>query len=391
MTVPSHSKDSNDSRVSASGEDFGVKSKFIAKRRETVQEIWKVIEKYCVVLVHGTPCSGKSTLGYLVARHARKRLKEPYDTVLISPWRPNPGEAAATVLREACTKQLPMRTFDQSITQRRVLFIIDDAQTTYSDTDLWNIYLKQCSNGNTPAKFLLLARYGSTSKWKNELPMVTLWQPISSQQVFLRPPSLPNYPNISISFNITELTDAVRQHEREFNKHRLTNDAIEALFNVSSGHAGLVRSLLGIVFDEHEASFREDSIAEINAEAFMLYISDTPALLMKICQRVVKRSLIWADSFEGFQLEHRDLVKRILEQGPVIYDRNDENHAFLYQHGICQGHMERVRWHLSKPHEIISVVKVTPDSVAENTTYVGMGIWEGERIILVFPTEIHAR
>ena len=152
MTVPSGS---NDSCVSESGRTFGVKSKYIAKRRETIQEIWEALETCSVVLVRGTPCSGKSTLGYLVARHARKRLKEPYDTVLVPFWYPKPGETAAEILRDACAKQLPERKFGEGISQRRVLFIIDEAQTTYSNLDPWNVHLKECSNGNTPAKFLL--------------------------------------------------------------------------------------------------------------------------------------------------------------------------------------------------------------------------------------------
>ncbi len=386
MTVPSHSKDSNDSCLS---EDFGVKSKFIAKRRETVQEIWKVIEKYCVVLVRGTPCSGKSTLGYLVARHAREILKEPYDTVHIPRWHPEPQETAEDILRKACTPELVKKQIDKNISQWRVFFIIDEVQTSYWDESLWGNYLKACSNNSTPAKFLLLGYCGRISKWKPEATPEILGP---GQQIFLWAPSLPHYPQISISFNLPELTDAVRQHEREHNKYyHLTDAAIESLLHVSRGHAGLATSLLGIVFDAHEASSREGSIAEISAEAFMLYISDTSALLRKLCQRVVNRSLVKADHFGGFQLEHRDLVKRILEQGPVIYDSKDDNHAFVFSSGICQGHMERVRWHVSKSHEIISVVKVTPDSVAENTTYVGEGIWEGECTILAFPTEIHAR
>ena len=44
------------------GHGFGAKSKFIAKRRDTVQESWGAIE---VILVCGTPCSGKSTPGYV--------------------------------------------------------------------------------------------------------------------------------------------------------------------------------------------------------------------------------------------------------------------------------------------------------------------------------------
>lgn len=166
---------------------------------------------------------------------------------------------------------------------------------------------------------------------------------------------------------------------------------LRALFDVSSGHAGLVISLLGHVVDAHEASFRQDYIAEISAEAFTRYISDTSALFTNLHSRAVGRSMFTADKHNGVQIGHRDLVKRILERGPVIYDSKDDNHTFVYQHGICQGHMERVRWHGSKPQEILSVVKMTPGSGGGYSMDGDENTWEGERTILVFPTEIHAQ
>lgn len=63
-----------------------MKSKFITKHEETVQETWNAIERSGVILIHGMPCLGKSTLGYLVAKYAWEVLKEPYDTVYIPVW-----------------------------------------------------------------------------------------------------------------------------------------------------------------------------------------------------------------------------------------------------------------------------------------------------------------
>ena len=394
--MPSGSKDSKDSNASNAseyGRIFNVKSIFIAKREETVQETWNAIERSGVILVRGTPCSGKSTLGYLVAKYAREMLKEPYDTVYIPIWRPKNQETAEDFLRNACTEELVKKQTAREPAQWRVFFIIDEAQTSYSDTDLWGTHLKACSNNVTPAKFLLLACYGSTSKWKAEIADGT---PIlgSHQQIFLRAPSLPHYLQISITFNLPELTDAIRHYRRQHNKrYNLTDAAIESLLHVSCGHAGLVISLLSVVFDAHEAHFRESSITEISAEVFKDYISNTSALLVKLRNRVVNRSLIASWDNEGFPTEHRDIVKRILEQGPVLYDMDDASHRFVYLNGICQGHMVRVRFSGSKRYEILKIVETTPDDVAEDDDLasVGLDIWEGDRTVLVFPTEIHAR
>lgn len=190
----------------------------------------------------------------------------------------------------------------------------------------------------------------------------------------------------------------VRKYEREFNSHyRLTTTAIKSLLDVSYGHAGLVHSLLDVVFEAHGRSHREHSITEITAEAFEDYISDTPTLLWKLRGHAVGRSLLSTHDEQPFPTEHRDLVQRILKTGPVIYNSKNNSHTFLYRNGICQGHMARVRYLWSKPYEIIEAVKMTPDAVpAGNPRVVGRDIFgnvilERDRIVLVFPSRIHAR
>ena len=218
------------------------------------------------------------------------------------------------------------------------------------------------------------------------------------QQIFLRAPSLPGYLPLSIYFKVDELSDAVCKYERECNAHyRLTPAAIKSLLDISYGHAGLVDSLLDVIYNAHEPSFREEPITEITAEAFEQYISDTQRLPWKLRSRVVGWSLVRSQDDQPFPTEHRDLVKRILETGPVIYDSKDNSHAFLYHNGICQGHMEWVCYIRSKRHEIIEAVEMTSDSVAAVTARVvgqdtfGEDIWEADRTVLVFPTGIHAR
>ena len=392
MTVPSSSNDSN---ISEYRRSFGViNPKFISERRDTVQGIWSALEMSGVILVRGTPCSGKTTLGYLVAKYTRDALKEPYQTVYISQWRRKSDEHADDILRNACT----MKSSIDEIFQSRILFVIDEAQTTYSDSELWNTHLKASSGGKTVAKFLLLACHGSSSKWKEEVRTVTPMIAGPEQQIFLRASSSPGYLPLSIYYKPDELDDAVRKYERERNAHyRLTPAARKSLLDVSYGHAGLVDSLLDVVYNALEPSFREESTTEITAEAFEQYISDTQRLLWKLRSRVVGRSLVGSQDDQPFPTELRDLVKRILETGPVIYDSMDNNHAFLYHNGICQGHIERVRYVQSKPHVIIEAVEMTSDSVAAVTARVvgqdafGESIWEADRTVLVFPTGIHAR
>ena len=80
----------------------GVRTNFICDRRDTVERLWEVIQATSVVLVRGTSCSGKSTLGWLMAQHAQKK---GIPTVYIPEW-DHRFQDAEKALIDAC-KDLP--------------------------------------------------------------------------------------------------------------------------------------------------------------------------------------------------------------------------------------------------------------------------------------------
>jgi len=373
-----------------------------------------------VVLVRGTPCSGKSTLGHLMMKYSEEVTgREP---VYFQDWfRGRPAEAMSEwfrgrstqdILKDTCKHQ-PWITNDilkLPIAEWGVFFVIDEAQTSYFDTGLWNNILKSCSKPHSPTKFLLLALYGSSSHGGCVGTPIVM---SPNQQMFLRAPSLPDYPQVSLFFNLLELTEAVRQHELESSLHyKLGNDAIKELLKLSYGHAGLAKSLMGVVYDAFRTEWCKTDAAKrktmISDSDFIKYTSNTTDLLQKLDNRVVNRSFAQQSSrgFMTIKTEVRDLCLQILLQGPVRYDQGNKCHKLIYEEGICQGQIERVRVHTATPYEILNIVDVPTVSIAEDGTlmdYVAhsgqtvrgankpAGIVELDCIVLVFPTMIHAR
>lgn len=82
----------------------------------------------------------------------------------------------------------------------------------------------------------------------------------------------------------------------------------------------------------------------------------------------------------------RELLRRILEQGPVLYNPEDDNRRFVYTAGICQGQVERVRFdRTKKPYEVLSIVNDVGGAERLSGDIVEM-----TSTVLVFPTPIHA-
>ena len=400
----------------ARSQTVDVRVRFISKRRDTVERLWRVLETAGVVLVCGTPCTGESTLGHLTMEYAEEVTGR--EAVYFQDWGSpevwSHGRSTQDILEDAC-KHISWITDDLlklPIAEWGVFFVIDEAQTSYLDRELWNDILKACSKTQSPTKFLLLARHGSSSQQNGEhVDTPIVMNP--NQQVFLRAPSLPNYPQVSLFLSLVELTEAVRQHELQCNlRYNLGDDAIKELLKVSCGHVGLAKSLLGVVYDQFGTEWDKTELAKrktiISDSDFIKYTSSTTDLLEKLDNRLVNYSLARNSSQNPLTIRTgvRDLCLQILLQGPVRYNQGDECHNFVYMKGICQGQPERVRVHRATPYEVLDIVDVPTIRVAEDATmmdYVACsgqtvhgankseGIEELDCIVLVFPTMIHAR
>jgi hypothetical protein len=350
-----------------------------------------VIQKTGVVLVCGTRCSGKSTLGRLMIEYARNVMHKK--AVYIDTW--DHKRKVQENLFDAY-RRLPGITNTLgpfSVPDCGAFFVLDEVQTLYSVRALWVAYLRGCSKTHSKTKFLLLARYDSDSMSKDGHVTGDLSE---DQQVFLRAPLLPLYPPVSLFFNLPELTNTVQLHEDKFKlPYQLSKAAIQELFKVSHGHAGLATSLLEVIYESFGEEWRDTTTAKqsnvISSEAIMRYTSDTAALLTKLKTCTVSQSLV-KSSPDIFTPNIQDVIMRILLRGPVLYNLADSGHRFVYTEGICQGQVERVRYHWTRPYDIISIVNVPRGStVGVSGVRFDGDIVEADSTILVFPTQTHAR
>ena len=218
-------------------------------------------------------------------------------------------------------------------------------------------------------------------------------------QVFLRAPSLPGLPHLSLFFNLDEVTETVQSYKRQFKPHyTLSVAAVKALLDTSQGHAGLVISALNVVYEAHQAKRRETEhserrvTSEITLQNFREYTSDISTLLIKLDPRNMHHSFVrvkW-----GYPRSCRDLIMQILVDGPVLYDSQNEAHRFLYTSGICQGQLELVSFDPDQPNKLLNIINIDVTKLRDhnfnNPVWLSESTMAAARTVLVFPTQVHA-
>lgn len=211
--------------------------------------------------MRGTPASGKTTLARLLQQYYNDQKRTVH---FISNWKKledypaededEPWEKLSQIIHSRYksngrTGKLPPGT----------IIIIDEAQKTYSDTEFWNLVIKERIYGKgDDIKFCLFCSYGSPSTGvdgQTDLFTPAILKP--SQRVTLAPQSSSppietlSPPSIGLFFTADEFKDAVKQicADTKFEVgFTLDNDAEDYLFSLTNGHPGGVESLLNYFY-----------------------------------------------------------------------------------------------------------------------------------------------
>lgn len=107
------------------------------RRPETVKALADKLDKHRVVVVRGTPSSGKTTLAHLLKSYYNERGGHVVSTLL---WKDVKDPVQHLIRRAECSgyHELTYPYF----TEYNVVFLLDDAASTYKDLDLWRGLLK---------------------------------------------------------------------------------------------------------------------------------------------------------------------------------------------------------------------------------------------------------
>ncbi|OJD14254.1 hypothetical protein AJ78_05383 [Emergomyces pasteurianus Ep9510] len=301
----------------------------ICPRQKTVCRLAELIENYTVIHVRGTPSSGKSTLAYLLHHYYKSKGKK---SILQWAWS---GKDPAIV---ACVK-LYNDTFNTSITTsdfyhdtNDTVYIIDEAQTSYTDFEFWFGILKTQSGRGQGPKFCLFASYGSPVTGAeaafNSTP-VFFGQP---QRVSLLPSSNPFSSGIGLFYTMDEFEDALTRLARrpELPPFAITSNASMYLYRITNGHPAGLHALVARVLDVYHSQLKHQLIKEIDEPHIVAAIDDERATFNFLTSYPIFRSF---PRSKYLTPDSSKALNRTLMNGSIPFDEADQGIKLCYKFG----------------------------------------------------------
>jgi hypothetical protein len=192
--------------------------------------------------VRGTPASGKSMLARYLAHHIYQQ--EPSTTIIfITVWYPEAVNG---------DWQRYLRVKYGWVPGQRTIFIFDDAQTSYQDTDLWLQFFKELPRHNTDFA-IAFASYGSpTSRIDiGGTPFIVT----DSQRVTLRHTNNDGLGTVGLLFSELEFNELVVKKFPPPLGHSFDPLLLKDIFQLSGGHVGAIHELLDAIVEHHVRFF----------------------------------------------------------------------------------------------------------------------------------------
>ena len=213
-------------------------------RTNTVKRLADILDEEWVVLVRGTPSTGKTTLAHLLRDYYKAR-GDP--VVYIRGWKEDLD--ATSYLTSRCKRAgYPGIRIDFFLNVD-VIFILDEAQDSYFDLDLWD-FIKAKNDQRRGPKFCLFSSYGSPAngmvinKQRFTPPFLG---PTKRVSIICSP--IASSPDICLFYNEAEFEDVVRRYCMDpTTPLSLHKDAQKYLLSMTCGHPGAVASMLSYIF-----------------------------------------------------------------------------------------------------------------------------------------------
>ncbi|KAL5480169.1 hypothetical protein ACEPAI_1439 [Sanghuangporus weigelae] len=205
-------------------------------REVTVLAIWRKLMDYRFIWVHGTPGSGKSTLALLLDHHARKTIPEA-KVIKLRGWDRQVNQSWETYLYGA----------NSDAARRTIIIIMDEAQSSYSDEDLWFGFFKNLGN------YQGLYAIGFAS-YESELSCLdsfgTPFYIPARQKIILQHIDHNDGNGVAgLLFTRKEFFDMLHQWYQD-GTHAIDDALLDVLFEVTRGHIGAIIDFLQMIFKD---------------------------------------------------------------------------------------------------------------------------------------------
>lgn len=202
-----------------------------------------LVKANTVMHVRGTRGSGKSCLAQSLYYHLRSQKKK---TILFLGW--HSESPAEDFLASACQGRGWSVTRD-NVGDSDVTFIIDEAQTSYNDSELWAGMMKFQSLRKFGAQFCLFSAYGSavTGPSPNYQQFIPLYFTPNQRMSLTTSPNEAS-PEISLFYNTSEYTDIINRYCGQGTvEFEMAHDIRDYVFLLGNGHPGATASVLDYI------------------------------------------------------------------------------------------------------------------------------------------------
>lgn len=203
---------------------------------------------YNILHIRGTPASGKSVLLALIHDHILNHYPS-WSVISLQSWpqhlsSDSPDDSCAFLQRilGSTLAQLPRL-------RQPIILLVDEAQTSRSDTFFWNNFLKLLVQPHVvPVYVVMCSAYGSAGRFPVDLPLMT--PPVLSpiQRIELTWSGDGEYIPIGLYLSRDETTDVFDRTTQYHQDHPRYSEALrDYLFHLTNGHPGALTSIMDII------------------------------------------------------------------------------------------------------------------------------------------------
>lgn len=227
----------------------------VSPRVRLVNGIIDRAELYHMILVRGTPACGKTTIMRLVANELLARYSEDIPLHIITGWN-----------EEKVTRAGDWKNYLSQVTgirgnswpTSRAYLLLDEAQETYWDDNLWAEFFKDINPYPGAPRVILFASYGSPDrgnagfnpekycKTPMDFPPGALIS-MYAEEFYDEQRGCDDQNRLGLLLNDEEATDVMNRYISTVGPLPLSKDLMDEFFLITNGHAGCLVALMGIL------------------------------------------------------------------------------------------------------------------------------------------------
>ena len=229
-------------------DDWNPYCDYVSGREELVSATLNLVLEKGVVVLRATPQVGKTILLTLLGRHILFNCPslEPVLVYWMGPEQRNWVHYRAFLEDRATLWRKRNALYRPCNPKARLIYLIDEAQNSYTETDFWSEQLKRRFTRSNPL-FVLVCVYGSTGQYLTGLNCGILSEAIKldqSQRIELR---RTGSVGASLLFTFKETMTVVKKWAIARN-YNITSGVAEYIQTATDGHPGMVGLVL-LAFD----------------------------------------------------------------------------------------------------------------------------------------------